>query len=281
MSLTQQPLTKISRYGNTFEVVKFEKPLLRPDKPRVNFTKRRKGSSTIKLTKNIWRIKRRIRKHVEVLNYQLGHPAFVTFTYENQTAEIAKVLKDWTAFVRRIKTQLPKVALLRVPERHKSGKWHFHAVMYGLPQDNPCIYQLRGRYRTHACPSKAQCERRTRLLAKTWRHGFVDCERVRSTHSIGAYMSKYLTKGEPDWELFNLQVATSNDVAKNAIADARNSGTFFELSSYRNPIGVRDVIADYQEILVPRLEREFDTQWLGKARYTLYSLDSPPRVLDE
>jgi len=268
------PLVKVSQYGNIFEVVRFQKPLIRSTPSRI-FRRRSRSKSTLKLAQNIWRTKRRIRRFVSIVSERMGTPAFATFTYTEPQYDMEQSIADWRLFTMRMKKAFPGVAFIRVPERHKSGAVHFHACIFGLPQNLPCrMKKMRGRW-VHDCPSDRACERRLRSLARVWRLGFVDLQRVRAPDRVGSYLSKYLTKGDPDWSLFGLHVASCNRVMHEKINSARQAGTYWELSSYRQSVAV-----DYAlEIMESRgaelrVRREFPTKWLGLARYELYTV--PP-----
>jgi hypothetical protein len=185
-----------------------------------------------------------------------------------------QAIADWRTFTRRMKKEFPAVSFLRVPERHKSGAVHFHAVLFGLPESLPCITKkMRNRY-IHDCSAARMCERKLRHLASIWGLGFVDLNVVRKPQSIGAYISKYLTKGEPDWSLFGNHVASCNSVFYDELNKARTAGTYWELSSFSSPTGVEIAIDDILPRSSLRQSRTFITQWLGEARYDVYDIES-------
>jgi len=185
---------------------------------------------------------------------------------------MAKAIEDWRLFTRRMKRAFPTVSFLRVPERHKSGAVHFHAVMFGLPSAMPCKMQkMRGRY-IHACHPKKYCERKSRALAGVWAKGFVDLQETRIPEAIGAYVAKYLTKGEPDWSLFGNHVASCNSNMYAEIRAAKHAGVYWEFSSSKSPVAVDIAMEDMLARSELVRSSTFPTRWLGDCRFEVFRL---------
>jgi len=271
-----KPLIKIARYGSIVEEIRFEKPLIVSGRRHpTTFKRKNRSPSSVKLIQNIRRTKRRIRRVVSICTQMIGNPAFATFTYREPQHNMQTAIEDWRQFTRTMKRHYPDVAFLRVPERHKSGAVHFHAVIYGLPHNLPCMSKkIAGRWK-HSCPWNRNCERKQRLIAKAWKKGFVDVQVTRSPESIGAYVAKYLTKGDPDWTLFGNHVASCNQAMYAVIRSARKAGVYWELSSYSSPRAVKTAIADLLDRMQLKYESTFQTQWLGEARYTVSTIKGP------
>jgi len=272
------PLTTITRFGDMFKVMKFSKPLILGGR-HAQFSRRFKSKNTIKQSQNIFRAKRKINEYITICNYVLGHPAFATFTYTKPQHDVEQAIKDWWYFTRRMKKHYPDVAFLKTPERHKSGAVHFHAVMFGLPLNLPCTMIKIGSYWKHACPPSKLCERRLRSLASVWSNGFVDLNEVRNPESIGVYLSKYLTKGEPDWTLFGSHVYSLNSKMFEVIRKARKDGIYYRLSSFSSPYAVQFVQDDLEGDLSLKKSGNFETHWLGTAQYELYKISDKNRVI--
>lgn len=228
----------------------------------------------MKISQNIWRAKRRVRRYVSIAQQMIGDPAFVSFTYTDVQKDMPQAIQDWSDFTRRLKKALPNVALIRVPERHKSGGVHFHAAMFGLPENLPCQFIKRGRWFKHACAPDRPCERKTRVIAKIWGKGFVDVQESRSPERVGAYIAKYLTKGDPDWSMFGLHIATCNSLMHKTIAAAKRAGIYFEMSTYKSPVAVDMTLDDLTSRMHLRQAREFETKWLGKAHYKVFDINT-------
>jgi len=278
------PLIKLAQYGNTYEILRFEKPLLATPvnvfSPVPRFFKRRvKSTGTFKMMQNIQRTKRNMRQRISVLTETMGPPAFASFTVRpkvkgdtsTQVHDIGEALEMWRLFTRRMKKAYPDVAFVRVPERHESGAIHFHAAMFGLPLNQPCVMKKMGRRLVEACPRHRYCERKSRALRKVWGHGHVDLSEARKPDSIGGYLAKYLTKGEPDWTLFGHHVVAANDVFYKKINSARQAGWYWSMSSFKESGNLAHAL----EVMESRgaqlqLVRYFQTRWLGQCRYEIY-----------
>jgi len=285
--MPSKPLTKIARFGNSMEVIRFSRPHV-PTRRLNSFTRRKRSKSTYKWAGNLYRVKRRIRRQISVLTQTMGAPAFVSFTYAQPDGapilDAQKAIKDWRTFTRRMKRNFPDVAFLRVPERQKSGSMHFHAAMFGLPKELPCLMEKSphrsGRKYIHACPPERDCERKKRSLFKVWGHGFVDAQVVRSVDAIGSYISGYLTKGDPDWTLFGNHLATTNDVFRKKIISARQAGVYWELSTFKSPMAVDAILDEMRDRMELRKVRSFETKWLGDATFEVYFVPSEPTLDD-
>jgi len=273
-----EPLVKMSRFGNLVEIARFEKPLITGGN-RFNFKRRKRSQTTLKQLQNLNRVKAGVRRKIAICTQLMGQPAFVSFTYKWKSGpqlDMQKAIYDWRIFTRRMKRAFPAVAFLRVPERQKSGSVHFHAAMFGLPAELPCIKTKRGRFWKHSCPDTRKCERKTRTLAKIWGHGFVDAQVVRSPEAIGSYISSYLTKGDPDWSLFGNHLATTNHVMRQKINFARQAGMYWEMSSYRNSVAISMTLDEMQGRMFLRRKGTFNTRWLGQCTFEVYFVDSEP-----
>lgn len=87
------------------------------------------------------------------------------------------------------------VKYLIVPEQHKSGAWHFHGLLSGLPENQMHKF----------CASENIPLRIKRTIASgtdvwTWRayaekFGYSTVTRVRDAHAVACYVTKYITKG--------------------------------------------------------------------------------------
>jgi len=262
--------TKLSRYGNRLEVVRFSRELT-PRKDRKVYLKQKRSESTFKENDSLWRVKRRIRRFVSIGAEMCGSPAFATFTYAEQQYVMSSAIEDWKLFTRRMSKKFPGVGFIRVPERHKKRGIHFHAVIFNLPVELPC-FTRRGfgswsnRW-IHDCPEDRMCERKLRSLRAVWKLGNVDLQVVRKLDAIGPYLAGYLVKGEKDSTLFHHQLATANRVLHDKINSARQAGKYFEVSSYG--IG-QDAVNDLLERFLPGTEagsfkrgKTFENKWLG------------------
>jgi len=268
-----KPLVKLARFGSTFELSRFSKPYISSRRDPFYF-RRKKSKSTFKLMQNVMRTKRNIRRTITTLTHTLGKPTFATFTYAKPQHNMQEAIEDWRTFTRKMKVSFPGIAFIRVPERHKSGAVHFHAVLFGLPEHLACnMKKMRGRW-IHGCKNNAPCERRLRSLAKVWDRGFVDLQQVRSERAIGSYIAKYLTKGEPDWTLFGNHIASCNRTYYDRLNEARKSGQLWELSSSSSPTATQFAMEDMLGQATLERENTFPTRWLGDCRFSVFRVDT-------
>jgi len=118
-----------------------------------------------------------------ILSAQADH--LLTLTYRENVTEYKQTSNDLSAFIRLVRTHLPKWVFITVPERQKRGAWHWHLAVVGRQDVD--------------------------LLRRCWRHvvgeGNIDVQKPKRGKNrrlgIVAYLSKYLSKGfaENDREL--------------------------------------------------------------------------------
>jgi len=158
---------------------------------------------------------------------------FGTLTYQNSKYVAKDVVGDFKAFIRRARghfgTMWRYVAVL---EYHQKGDLHVHVGLFGLPwtfEQEKCCGDKKGAcwaFRDGYCPHKAGA----RALAILWGHGFVDVTDIRNCRNVGAYISKYLSKGLDDRRL----------KGEKCFFRSRNTVT---PEMYRDPVGVDNKLA--------------------------------------
>jgi len=284
---------KITRYGRTVETIRYQRPFIHNHSPkRKNYSQRKQSQDTQKSLQSLWRARRNLRQKAEAATYIAGTPGIATFTFRppresgepERPTSIADASKWWRKFTMRMNRVHPEVAFARVMERHKNGVVHIHALMWGLPQDLPCILKKRGYRWVHACPPDRRCERKRReskyefSLAREWGRGFVDVEIARSPEKSAAYMAKYISKSNPDPEFFQRRYFEGNKAFTDLVAQAREKGVYYGTSSFK--IGydaavmlIHDIWANEASTL---RKSEFDSKWLGHAHYDIYKLKEWP-----
>lgn len=175
-------------YGKRMEITTYER---KPEVSRVRrFTKRIHNPFGFRRFDNIQATKRLFVQRVYASIEAFGRPLFCTFTFAPEFAVTSP--RDGYGFIRRfvlrLRKEYPHVQGLFVPERHRTGVLHYHALLFGLPETWGDT--KRGK-RTIATGS----ERSSRFLASLWRVGFVDCVRTFGDLSLALYLSKYMAKG--------------------------------------------------------------------------------------
>jgi len=138
---------------------------------RVNYKKNRSG------TKKDFSITRARETLYRLVTANVGRhgnfkPIFFTLTTASQISAYKESNRLIKAFVRRLNqyTGFP-IRYVIVPELHKSGAIHYHGVFFNLPFVD--IKHFRH---------------------ELWKQGYVDLQVPRKIKSVGAYISKYMTK---------------------------------------------------------------------------------------
>jgi hypothetical protein len=243
--------TRIKQCGNWVELYKYEKNYVQGNKRNYSRNKRRKrevgrANSTLfaRRASSIQRAKTRFFDIVKTNLSRAENPAFLTLTVAKEVdVSVAYVyLSDfWSRLTRKCGTE---IAYIGVPEWQKSGRIHFHFLVWGLSDD------------------VIRRERNTRNIQRQWARGFCD---VRSTEKVtlglAGYLAKYMSKALTDPRLNNRRAYTCS----------RNI--------YRPTTYGSNSIDDSLERLVipvdkpPVYERNYDTMWLGECIYSRYILD--------
>lgn len=154
---------------------------------------------------NLRNVRTSIRRLVECNFQAYGYePLFLTFTFRENIKDLAVANNYFHDFIRRFGNFLScRVRYLAVVEFQKRGAVHYHCIFFNIPLwveeaercphgQERCDWQEIG-----ACSYGKQY----RNVAKLWKHGFVDIERIRSAKRVGAYVCKYLDKSVLDTRL--------------------------------------------------------------------------------
>lgn len=180
-----------------------------------------------------------------IISANLGesqNPIFASFTYAKDIRDPQQGHSDFNAFARALRYRFgKKVRYIAVPEYQKSGRLHFHALLWDLP------------------PGLVREERTTRLVASLWKQGFVDLIQTDGDEKLAYYMAKYMTKAYTDKRLFMKKAFVASRNIKRPQVDKR---AIVMQHLYENELSTVEPLKDI----------EFNTQWLGVGRYRLYQL---------
>jgi hypothetical protein len=123
---------------------------------------------------------------------------FVTFTLDPKKVdrfdfdECVKVLSKWLNNLRRSN---PDMSYIIVPERHKSGAWHFHGLMSGL---SPGMIQETNNYVIKKWKENGRWKfkKTNRKIYKfsKYKLGFMTATKVQDNDKSIGYITKYYTK---------------------------------------------------------------------------------------
>jgi len=169
-------------------------------------------------------------------------PLFMSFTFSDHFTKPRETSRYFNIFVVRMRRFFgADFRYIAVPEFQKSGRVHYHALFWGLPD------------------YIAKRERKNRTIAKLWRKGFVDVIQTDGSPKLASYMAKYMTKALSDSRLWCRKAYFAS---RNVLRPVVSSG--FPDYWVREEFGLAE--------LVPVSVSEFSTAWLGQCRYEMYTL---------
>jgi len=172
------------------------------------------------------------------------NPIFASFTYAEYTDDPNKGHSDFNSFARALRYRFGQhIRYIAVPEYQKSGRLHFHALLWGLPL------------------GVVRAERSTRMVASLWKQGFVDLKETDGHEKLAFYMAKYMAKAHTDKRLFMKKSFIASRNIKRPVVDKR-------------AIVIQHIYENELSTAEPSKDIEFETQWLGTGRYRLYELST-------
>lgn len=124
---------------------------------------------------------------------------FITFTFNPNIVDsfdysaVSKKLSDWFKNFKRV---YPDCYYIAVPELHKSGRYHFHLLMGGVP-DSAFIWSGKyvvQRYTTKSGRRGFKTTKDRIYYVGKYKFGFCTATRVKDTQRCSSYITKYLTK---------------------------------------------------------------------------------------
>ena len=239
MSSFEPKYEKIVQSGDLIEVYQYEHAPI-PKKPTVKRSKRyKKYKSDRHIARAVFNFRRKARATV-----QLGIPHMLTLTM-GDIVDLATANKLYTQFGVRLRKLYGKdVAWIAVPEFQKRGAVHYHALIWNLPHD------------IHIT------ERDTRGIQNLWGYGYVDVIATDGSPKLSGYLAKYMSKAMHDSRLFGKKAYSCS---RNTLSSVSNNSQA-SVAFLKEEFGIDTP----DSTLHPSREREYDTKWLGKARYRAY-----------
>lgn len=131
-----------------------------------------------RLSNSISRTKNKIFEYCICNNFEY----FVTLTIDENKYDrfnLKTYYKDFSQFIRDYRKKYNiDIQYLFVPEQHKSGAWHMHGVIKGIPVNHFTI-NSNGYLDWEAYKNK---------------FGFISLDKIRNNEACSIYMTKYITK---------------------------------------------------------------------------------------
>ena len=194
-------------YPDSIKIIKYHRPIV-----FTNFSNR--GTSAILvneenaeeqdyLQKSINRTKTKISDYVLCNNF--SH--FVTFTFDPSNSKVngeenrkdfkkmSSLLKKWlnTEQVNHFRRHGRKFRYLIVPERHKNGAWHFHALLEGYQNETEGFYTRKNPYIT-VSELKSKKKDKNRKFITRYKLGRSEIAPIKDKTKMSSYIKKYITK---------------------------------------------------------------------------------------
>lgn len=164
---------KIIASGNVIEVYRYErmpglgngKQADRDDVDEYIDKKKQKDYQTHNDRRSKWNF-------IRLTNSNFGqHSKFITLTFAENVQDLDQAHKEYDKFIKRMRRRYGNFKYAVAIEFQKRGAVHYHMM-----SDLPYIPK--------------------RELAKIWGQGFVRINDIKHVDNVGAYLSKYMTKGD-------------------------------------------------------------------------------------
>jgi len=270
--------TKVIQSGSlaeqwTYERAPSPKRLLNR-KPRIRrvFRTERRADSITKCRNSFRRL---VRANLSVNSA----PALLTLN----TGAILGIEEGYKAFTRlgqSLRYHFGKeVTWIAVPEFQKRGAVHFHVLIWGLPEEMPCVFSKQFYYdktgkkhRKHVCPKERDCERHNRRIAPLWAIGYADIMQTDGGPKLSSYLAKYMSKAMHDKRLLGKK---GYSASRNVMRPV-SLNTSLQISYFKEDWGL--------DVNTPiALQKEYATMFLGRCVYKSYLLqdyDSKESAID-
>ncbi len=253
--------TKIIQSGDLIEKYEYEKPpperVPRKVKPgriapwsdqlteerRADCIHKRRISSINRCRQSFFRLVR--------ANLHAGAPILLTLTMLD-IVDLRTAYACYHEFGQRLRRIIGKnTSWIAVPEFQKRDAVHFHVLIWNLPHEY------------------IETEPDTRRIQNLWRAGYVDLVQTDGSPKLATYLAKYMSKAMQDPRLLGQK-------AYSASRNILRPVSFNTQTSVNTACEVWGITDETK----PEYDREFDTKWMGKCRYTSYSIQNIDNAKD-
>lgn len=205
---------KVIACGDIIEVYEYALPILEDfDNSKSKGKGRRCTADEAEQIKNrelvLHRARRDLRRLINsnINMYGVGSK-FVTLTFREHVTTFEQANYEWKKFRQRLEDYLEKyIRYVVVPEFTKIGRIHYHVVFFDIPYIQ------------------------NKKLQDIWGQGYVKINAIENVDNVGAYVCKYMTKGEE-----------SEEKEQNSIENDRLKGKKCYFSSRRlyKPVEIKE-----------------------------------------
>lgn len=195
-------------YPDSIKIIKYHRPIVFH-----NFSEYKDTSAILMneenseendyLQKSINRTKTKISDYVLCNNF--SH--FATFTFDPRNPKVkseenrhdfqkmSSLLKNWlkTEQLNHFRRHGRKFRYLIVPERHKNGAWHFHALLEGYQNSTEGFYTRKNKYITVSELKKTKKDKNRKFIVR-YKLGRSEIAPIKDKTKMSSYIKKYITK---------------------------------------------------------------------------------------
>lgn len=253
--ITKRSKARIILSGDIAELYEYEKPIFYDFSDRKRSVTRTSDESAEDCRKRaVRRAKSMIKKLInanfsQYLN-KLGKPywsKFLTLTFDKNIQDLTIANSMFTLFIKRLNYNLfnskdAVIKYLTVVEFQKSGRVHFHAVLFNLPFIPRIIDVFR----------------------ETWGNGLIRINAIYDETKVGNYISKYMTKSDLKKLGGRKSYFTSRNLKRPGII--RDEITVLRIKT-RLPRAI--------------FKGEFESEHTGKSKYSLFNLKNYPELKND
>jgi len=181
-------------YGNTVEITTYERE---PSKVRVFGGRERRTVYGARRSDSVRRTRQICLRRVSSALKKFGCPLFVSCTFRGDASDARYASEALSKFQLRLRTTYSGCQSIFIPEVSPHGRIHYHGLIFQVPLSLGDIWRDRRIV-------SVGLERKTRVLAKLWGEGWLDCRQTDGSYRLASYISKYVTKSAGH-VLFNAQ----------------------------------------------------------------------------
>ena len=185
-------------------------------------------------------------------NSNLQLDKFLTLTFAESTTDLKEANKLFHLAMKRVIHAKPDFAYIAVVEFQKDVDY------YGKKKEKggSVHYHLLCNIKTIIKRDRFEWERWFQM--RYWKYGFVKVKNITKVDNIGAYLCKYLSKEMFDKRMFR----------KKKFFCSRNLNKPIELTGLK----ARAFFDKFVKSLPLKFENNSENKWVGKVRYTAYTL---------
>ena len=126
-------------------------------------------------------------------NFSPATAVLVTLTFDDCQQSIDYVVKQGQLLFKRLKSHVPGVKYIAVPERHESGGWHIHLI---LDRELPLRKKLAKPY-----VDKGKIKSKSGSWESLWKLGIVHQKRLNQGGTLGASIAGYVMKNAAETDM--------------------------------------------------------------------------------